>query len=104
MMGSLPPPPSESSPPSSEQRPPPLIAAYDQLPATDTLKTKLAEPIAALRSWDFRWGAESVPTSVAIFWGERMRRAGSADLLGSLAAAVDALTRDFGTWKTPWGE
>ena len=90
--------------PAFERMIPPLIAAYDQLPATDTLKTKLAEPIAALRTWDFRWGAESVPTSVAIFWGERMRRAGSADLLGSLAAAVDALTRDFGTWKTPWGE
>jgi len=83
--------------PAFERMIPPLIAAYDQLPATDTLKTKLAEPIAALRTWDFRWGAESVPTSVAIFWGERMRRAGSADLLGSLAAAVD-------TWKTPWGE
>src|SRR2546428_650363 len=90
--------------PAFERMIPPLIASYDQLPATDTLKTKLAEPIAALRTWDFRWGAESVATSVAISLGERMRRAGSVDLLGSLAAAVDALTRDFGTWKTPWGK
>src|SRR3989454_5149888 len=42
--------------PAFERMIPPLIAAYDQLPATDTLKTKLAEPIAALRTWDFRWG------------------------------------------------
>src|SRR5438552_2230317 len=111
--------------PAFERMIPPLLAAYDQAPATDTLKTKLAEPIAALRGWDYRWGAESVPTSLAIFWGERigrrvsrdaraagtsvmqyvgMSRATSTDLLESLAAAVDALTTDFGSWKTPWGE
>jgi acyl-homoserine-lactone acylase len=104
---------------------PPLIAAYDQLPATDSLKTKLAEPIATLKGWDYRWGAESVPTSVAVFWGERIgrrvapaahtagisvmqyvatSRASPAELLGSLAAAVDALTANFGSWRTAWGE
>jgi len=103
---------------------PPLLAAYDQLPATDSLKSKLAEPIAALRGWDYRWGAESVPTALAVFWGERVGRriapaaraasisqmqyvgtgkAQPADLLGALGDAVDALTRDFGTWKTSWG-
>ena len=111
--------------PAFERMLPPLLAAYDQLPGTDTLKSKLAEPITALRAWDYRWGAESVPTALAVFWGERIgrrvisparaggisvmqyvatARASSADLLGSLAAAVDALTADFGTWKTPWGE
>src|SRR5438552_1993847 len=95
------------------------------IPRRDTLKAKLAEPIAALRGWDYRWGAESVPTSLAVFWGERVARrigrdartagisvmqyvatsrASGADLLEPLAAAVDALTGDFGTWKTPWGE
>ncbi|HLZ45696.1 MAG TPA: penicillin acylase family protein [Gemmatimonadales bacterium] len=111
--------------PAFERMIPPLLAAYDQLPATDTLKAKLAEPIAALRGWDYRWGAESVPTSVAVFWGERVgrrvlpqaraaqisvmqyvatSRATSADLLESLATALDALTANFGTWKTPWGD
>ena len=111
--------------PAFERMIPPLLAAYDQTPATDTLKAKLAEPIAALRGWDYRWGAESVPTSLAIFWGERVaRRLGrdaraagisvmqyvatsrgsAADLLEPLGAAVDALTSDFGTWKTPWGD
>jgi acyl-homoserine lactone acylase PvdQ len=110
--------------PAFERMLPPLIAAYDQLPATDTLKAKLAEPIATLRGWDYRWGAESVPTALAVFWGERVGRriapaaraasisqmqyvgtgrASAAELLESLAAAVDALARDFGTWKTPWG-
>ena len=111
--------------PAFERMLPPLLAAYDQLPATDTLKASLAEPIAALRGWDYRWGAQSVPTALAVFWGERIGRriapgaraasisqmqyvgtgrASPAELLESLAAAVDALTRDFGTWKTPWGE
>jgi acyl-homoserine-lactone acylase len=110
--------------PAFERMIPPLLAAYDQLPATDSLKAKLADPIAALRAWDYRWGAESVPTSLAVFWGERVGRrvapgaraasisqmqyvatgrASAADLVGALGDAVDALTRDFGNWRTPWG-
>src|SRR5207244_10897615 len=112
--------------PAFERMIPPLLAAYDQAPPpSDSIKAKLAEPIAALRAWDYRWGAESVPTSLAVFWGERVARrigrdartagisvmqyvatslASGADLLEPLAAAVDALTGDFRTWKTPWGE
>jgi len=112
--------------PAFERMIPPLLAAYDQAPPpSDSIKAKVAEPIAALRAWDYRWGAESVPTSLAVFWGERVgrrvsrdaraagmsimqyiatSRAAPAELLGSLADAVDALSADFGTWKTPWGE
>ncbi len=109
--------------PAFERMIPPLLSAYDQA-ASDSLKTKLAEPIAALRGWDYRWGAESVPTSLAIYWGGFVgrrvfrdaraagfsvmqyvatSRARPADLLGSLADAVDTLSATFGTWKTPWG-
>ncbi|HEY7194940.1 MAG TPA: penicillin acylase family protein, partial [Gemmatimonadales bacterium] len=111
--------------PAFERMIPPLLAAYDQLSPTDSLKSMLAEPIAALRGWDYRWGAESVPTSLAVFWGERVGRrvapaaraasisqmqyvatgkAQPPDLLSALSDAVDALTRDFGSWKTPWGD
>jgi acyl-homoserine lactone acylase PvdQ len=111
--------------PAFERMIPPLLTAYDQAPATDPFKGKLAEPIAALRAWDYRWGAASVPTSLAVFWGERIGRRVSrdaraagisvmqyiatsrvapAELLGSLSDAVDALSGDFGTWQTPWGE
>ena len=31
-------------------------------------------------------------------------RATAAQRLGALDAAVGRLTRDFGTWRTPWGE
>jgi acyl-homoserine lactone acylase PvdQ len=103
---------------------PALLKAWDDAPASDPLKAKLADQIAALRTWDYRWGVASVPTSLAVFWGEDVRRravdearkAGiSAEeyigtrtpphqLLQSLAAASDRLTADFGNWKTPWGD
>ena len=99
---------------------PALIKAWDQTPASDPLKAKTSEQIALLRAWDLRWATTSVPTSLAVFWGEdiqrRVRRAGlsAADyiasgataeqLLQSLSAASDKLATDFGTWKTPWGD
>jgi acyl-homoserine-lactone acylase len=110
--------------PSFERMIPPLLVAYDQLPVEDTLKPRLADQIAALRGWDFRWSASSIPTSLAVFWGERVmrrvgrearaagmspqtyvaQRASPEALLGALVAASDTLTADFGTWRTPWGD
>jgi len=103
---------------------PPLLKAYDQTADDNPLKAKVADQIKVLRDWDYRWGVASIPTSLAVFWGEDIsrrvaaasRRAGSLsvddyivskatpdELLQSLAAASDKLTSDFGTWKTPWG-
>jgi acyl-homoserine-lactone acylase len=103
---------------------PGLFRSYDALPKTDSLRPKLAEQIAALRSWDDRWGAESVPTSLAVFWGDDitrrdsgaarlaglstqtyiMERATPAERLLSLLAAKNRLISNFGTWQVPWGE
>ncbi|MHB1192954.1 MAG: penicillin acylase family protein [Longimicrobiales bacterium] len=103
---------------------PPLLRAYDRLPASDARKADLADEIEALRGWDFRWAAESVPTSLAVFWGEGLMRAIRADaesedmsiydfaakratpdqLLTALDSASAKLEADFGTWQTPWGE
>lgn len=103
---------------------PTLTAAYDAAPAGDPLKAKLAEPMAALRAWDFKWAAASTETSVAVFWGEALwakaapaaraakmsvwdymaTRSSDADRLAALSEATDRLTADFGTWRTPWGE
>jgi acyl-homoserine-lactone acylase len=104
---------------------PALVKAWDNTPASDPLKGRTSGPVALLRDWDLRWGVESVPTSLAIFWGEEVQRrasgggrrgggrggAGTAiedlppgQLLQALATACDRLQADFGTWKTPWGE
>jgi acyl-homoserine lactone acylase PvdQ len=92
---------------------PALLKAYDAKPMPE-----LAAQVELLRKWDDRWGVDSIPTSLAVFWGEDLRRSKAAisaegkigesvtpdQLLKSLAAASAKLTADFGTWKTPWGE
>jgi acyl-homoserine-lactone acylase len=102
---------------------PALIRAWDQAPESNPLKGKLAAQIAMLRQWDLRWSATSIPTSLAVFWGEDVRRrlstggrrgggvsdedasaAPGEELLKSLDAASDKLAADFGKWKTPWGD
>jgi acyl-homoserine-lactone acylase len=84
---------------------PALIKAWDELPASDPMKAKLADQIAVLRAWDLRWAANSVATSLAVYWGEDLRRNGTPEQpLNSLAAAQAKLEADFGTWKTAWGD
>ena len=81
---------------------PPLIAAWDALPQGDAQKARLSQPIAVLRTWDYRWGIDSVATSLAVFWGGT----GNTDALrlAALDTAVTRLTQDFGRWQVPWGE
>ena len=103
---------------------PGLLASYDKLPPSDSLRARLAAPIAALRGWDNRWGTNSIPTSLAVFWGQDLfnrdsaqsraaamsaetyaiERATDAERLQSLVAAKTKLEQDFGSWQTPWGE
>ena len=87
-----------------EEQLPALFQAWDATPDSDPLKAKLVEPIAALRAWDRRWSAASIPTSLAVFWGEHLDGRTGAGAVQALSEAVDQLTSDFGTWKTPWGE
>ncbi len=95
---------------------PALIKAWDST-SDSSLKAKTADQIAILRKWDLRWSADSVATSLAVFWGEDLRRqaggrrgggspedASPKQMLESLAAASDKLAADFGSWKTPWGD
>ena len=94
--------------PSFAEMIPKLVKAYDEAPAGSALKTKVTDQIKLLRDWDFRWSVSSVPTSLAVFYGEELgRRAAGATAeqqLQALATASDKLTADFGTWKTPWGD
>ena len=103
---------------------PVLIHAWERLTDSDPLKAKLSGQMDALKSWDFRWGVDSVPTALAVYWGTEMlahvraearqagisnedyvaSRAGSELLLRCLETASEKLTSDFGTWKTRWGD
>ena len=102
---------------------PALFASFDALAPADSHRAALAEPIGALRAWDHRAAVDSVPTTLAILWaqsfGAVIAEAKARDLvvvdhllasttsvqhLDALTQVVARLTRDFGTWKTPWGE
>jgi len=101
-----------------------LVKAYDQTPMSNPQRGALGEQISLLRTWDYRWAANSVATTLAVFWGEEMWRHSRADAesedmavydymakkvtpavkLDLLAAAADSLTANFGTWKMFWGD
>jgi acyl-homoserine-lactone acylase len=102
---------------------PGLVAAWEREPSGSALKSQLAGQIAMLRGWDHRWGVASVPTSLAVFWGEEMlksvvkggvgrnlqafdtmRSATDRQKLETLSAASARLVADFGRWQVPWGE
>jgi acyl-homoserine-lactone acylase len=102
---------------------PGLISAWDGLPAGDPQKGRLRGPIAALRGWDYRWSAASIPNTVGNFWGDeiwklstspewddglpvyaRLDRVTGKQKLDALDAAVARLVKDFGRWDVPWGE
>jgi acyl-homoserine-lactone acylase len=103
---------------------PVLMKAYDATPGSDPLKARLSGQITLLRDWNYRWGVNSIPTSLAVLWGTDIfarvqsratslgispedyvvQRAMPHELLASLAAASDKLTADFGSWETPWGQ
>lgn len=85
---------------------------------------KLAEQVALLKAWDYRWSDHSLPTSLAVFWGEALwdkcaaaaraqhmqvldymiAHATAAQRLAALGEASARLEQDFGNWRTPWGE
>ncbi|MEO6223288.1 MAG: penicillin acylase family protein [Vicinamibacterales bacterium] len=108
--------------PEFEIQVPLLLRAYTA--AREPLRSTLAEPIAALRGWDYRWSATSVPTSIAMFYGEELWQRVTADArranvtqydfmrtrataqqrLDAFDAAITKLQSGFGTWKTAWGE
>lgn len=107
---------------------PPLINAYDQLPAADSFKQKLAKPISYLQAWNRNSSDTSIASSLAIEWGTRIspkatraaNNYSSSDLIGQLNSMVlnttareklellsetlDDLSSRFGKWEVRWGE
>jgi len=114
----------DSYQPEFEIQIPLLLKAHAATASSNPLKAKTADAIAALKDWDYRWSAASVPQTVATFYGEDLWQRVAADArkanvsvyeymksratpqqrLESLAAAIDKLSADFGKWQTPWGE
>ncbi|WP_080058747.1 penicillin acylase family protein [Spirosoma aerolatum] len=105
---------------------PALVKAYESVKTNNT-SNEVAEAVQVLKDWNKCYGTASVGTTLAIFWGEKIQRLARSrvpatqrlDFLSFtdfvinqttpqekvtvLNETLAELTRDFGTWKTPWG-
>jgi acyl-homoserine lactone acylase PvdQ len=96
----------------------------------DPLYAKLAEPVAVLKKWDLHCGVNSIATTLAVEWGQKLipkmvksadadeyqyvdqvtrtnrfiEKATTDDLLQPLLAVIDELNSKFGNWQIPWGD
>lgn len=96
----------------------------------EDLRKQLAEPLSLLQHWDFRSAENSVATTLAVEWGQKLlskivksadedeyqyvdqvqrtenflQRCNPADLLIPMQETINELTAKFGTWKIPWGQ
>lgn len=113
----------DSAQPSWEVLVPMLVSAWRALPPNDARRARLAQPIAALSSWDKRWSVASIPNTLVNFWGDELIKAERSrawndhrnffrhiealspeEKLATFTAGLDRLERDFGSWRVPWGE
>ncbi|MVM35598.1 acylase [Spirosoma sp. HMF4905] len=108
---------------------PPLLAAYQSVSSDASNQSKdMAEAIDVLKAWDKSYGKTSIGQTLAIFWGEKIQKLARSraaadqrfdnltltafttsstspqEKVNALAEVLTDLTRDFGTWKTPWGD
>jgi acyl-homoserine-lactone acylase len=110
--------------PAFAQLVPSVLSAFDGLAAEDPRRAALADPIAVLRGWNFRWSVDSVAMTLAALWGDELwiaakkgedddiasvyveiaERLGSDQKLAALAAVCERLRQDFGDWRVPWGQ
>ncbi len=106
---------------------PALISAFDKTTPADTLYTLLKEPIALLKNWNYHVAENSVATTLAIAWAEKLTAAirkvyvdedeadqvtttkqfaataKANDLLLPFANTINDLTKRYGNWMVEWG-
>ena len=108
---------------------PALINAFEKnISKDDSLYAQLIEPINILKKWDYRCGENSIATTLAVKWGQRLlpaifrtkvvddeeddqvtktnRFAATAspqELLQPLISTIKDLQNKFGDWKIAWG-
>ncbi|MEO8109953.1 MAG: penicillin acylase family protein, partial [Ginsengibacter sp.] len=108
---------------------PALIKSYNKIPNEDSLHDLLDGPIDILKSWNFRCGENSIATTLAVNWGERLLpaifrtnvvddeeddqvtktklfafKATPEELLSPLLSVIKDLKNKFGYWKIAWGK
>ena len=108
---------------------PALVASFEKnILATDSLYSQLAEPIQTLKKWDYHSSENSVATTLAIEWAQKLTAsiqrvyidegwddqvtlvkkfaatATPKELLPPLLEVIKELKTKFGKWEMPWGD
>lgn len=108
---------------------PALIKSFEtNVKPTDSLYRSLEAPIAVLKNWNYYSSNESIATTLAVEWAQRLnssirkiyiedgeddqvtatkRFAATAiplQLLAPLNETVKQLKQQYGTWEVPWGD
>jgi len=104
---------------------PALIKVFENsISYNDSLYAYLIGPVTVLKNWDFRTSENSIATSLAIEWGQKLlpaisratgtdqvdktknfcANAKANDLLQPLLMTISELQNKFGRWQIPWGE
>ncbi|MBL7701047.1 MAG: penicillin acylase family protein [Ferruginibacter sp.] len=105
---------------------PALINSYEnKLDKRDTAYGQLKDVMAVLKNWNYRCTENSVATTLAVLWGEKLlplmgeikykgnqvevakyfaANATAEELINPMLAVVKELESDFGNWQITWGE
>ena len=109
---------------------PSLVKAFEKnVSGNDTLYNKLYEAVSILKNWDYRCGENSVATTLAVEWGQRIlpaifrtkiiedeeadqvdkakyfaANAKPEELLQPLLVTINDLANKYGRWQIGWGE
>ena len=108
---------------------PSLLKAWQTVSAESANQSsELKEAMQILTDWKREYGTQSVGMTLGIIWGETIQKLARSrvqpgqpldnlsftaftisstspqEKVTALSEALASLTRDFGTWKTPWGD
>jgi len=109
---------------------PALVSSFEKnVFYNDSLYALLIGPISILKNWDYRCGENSIATTLAVFWGQRILPAMMSTAVGAneeinevnkarqfaatapmkelvmpLLATINVLQSRVGRWQIPWGE
>lgn len=103
---------------------PALAKAFEKVPYADSFYAYLVGPVSVLKNWDYRTAENSIATTLAIEWGQKLsplinrisggdfvektkyfaRLASPHDMLHPLFLVTQELQAKYGRWQVPWGE
>jgi acyl-homoserine lactone acylase PvdQ len=105
-----------------------LISSFSKIDSSDfrSRPFEFIEPFRLLARWDLRWASSSVPTTLAIYWAQKLRQNISARIppktdqlsairilteqtsdqekVDAFKQTLEELQHDFGTWRIAWGD